>query len=72
MERLTQNDIAIAGVLKRLVHKGKFELMGDALVQSGALFQWLDNLDKRIEETLKPVVNPVINLQAEQPEKRKK
>lgn len=53
VQKLTAEDVKVAKALKNLVLQGKFEIRGDAVRMAGSLFTWFDNLDARIEETIK-------------------
>lgn len=53
IRKLDKNDVALCKAFKSIVLEGKFEVQGKALAQVGALFRWIDDLDKRIEETIK-------------------
>lgn len=61
IQKLTKEDVKVAAALKSVVLQGKFEMKGDAVALAGSLFRWLDNLDKRIEETLKPAPQPAVD-----------
>jgi hypothetical protein len=54
IEKLTKRDAEMCRAFKSIIHKGKFEVQGDALTKVGAFFKWFDDLDKRIEKTLEP------------------
>lgn len=58
VERLTKKDADICRALRAVILKGKFEVQGEAMRQVGLLFSWLSDLDRRIEETLKPLPPP--------------
>lgn len=53
VKRLTKEDAAFARGLRSIIHQGAFTMKGDAVLKAAPLFQWLDTLDKRIEETVK-------------------
>jgi hypothetical protein len=75
MEKLTQKDVVICRALRNIVLNGKYEIMGEALEQSGALFNWFSTLDQRIEETIKPpppMLSPYAVVEAPKPDKKKK
>lgn len=52
--KLDKKDVELCRAMKAIISKGKFEIQGEALTQVGALFKWFADLDKRIEETIKP------------------
>lgn len=52
--KLDKKDVELCRAMKAIINKGKFEIQGEALTQVGALFKWFSDLDKRIEETIKP------------------
>lgn len=51
--KFTTKDVGLARALRSIVHAGKYEIQGQALVQAGVVFHWLDMLDKKIEATVK-------------------
>lgn len=55
VKRLEKQDVEICKAFASIIREGKFEIKGDAVQKCGALFSWFSTLDKRIEETLKPV-----------------
>ena len=60
VKRLEKRDAAMCKAFKNIVLQGKFEVQGAAQATVGSLFQWFNDLDKRIEETLKPIPGPPI------------
>lgn len=58
VERLTKKDADICRAFRSVVLQGKFEVQGEAARQVGLLFSWFSDIDKRIEETLKPLPPP--------------
>lgn len=48
-----QKDISYFKAFKAVVLKGKFETQGEALAQVGALFQWFNSLEAKIENSMK-------------------
>jgi hypothetical protein len=56
--KLNKQDVEICRAFRNLIIQGKFEFQGSAIQQGGALFKWFADLDKRIEETLKPAPPP--------------
>lgn len=53
IQKLNRSDVEICKAFKTIVSKGKFEIQGEALMKVGAIFKWFEELDKRIEETIK-------------------
>jgi hypothetical protein len=58
VERLTKKDADICRAFRSIILKGKYDIHGEAVRQAGLLFSWFSDLDKRIEETLKPFPPP--------------
>lgn len=44
-----KNDLNYYKAFKAIVMKAKFETQGDALIQVGALFQWFNSLESKID-----------------------
>lgn len=47
-------DLNYFKAFKSIVLKGKFEAQGEALAQVGALFQWFNSLEQKIETSMQP------------------
>lgn len=45
-------DLAKYKAFKTVLKKGRFEIAGEAVIVSGMLFTWFDELEKRIESSL--------------------
>lgn len=60
IHRLNRKDMEISKALVELVGKAEFNIKGADAAKFGALLQWLTCLEKRIEETLKPLPPPVL------------
>jgi|WetSurSiteA1Bulk_404760.scaffolds.fasta_scaffold135782_2 hypothetical protein len=55
---LTIEDIAMYKAFKTIVKKGRFEISGEAIIVSGKLFTWFENLEKEIESQAYPDLEP--------------
>jgi hypothetical protein len=51
--KLEPRDVDLCRAFLSVVKQGKFEIKGDAVSQVGMLFKWFNDLDKRIEETIR-------------------
>jgi len=59
--KLNKSDVEICRAFKAIVKDANFDVKGEALSKLGALFRWFEELDKRIEETVKaPPAPPII------------
>lgn len=58
--KLNKSDAELCRAFRSVINKGKFEIQGEACAKVGAMFKWFSDLDKRIEETIKPSDAPVI------------
>lgn len=50
-----KNDLNYYKAFKAVVMKAKFETQGEALTQVGALFQWFNSLENKIDSQVNPV-----------------
>ena len=57
-KKLTKEDADMCRAFKAIIHQGGFTMKGDVIIQCGTLFTWFQDLDKRIEETIKPLPLP--------------
>lgn len=72
IDKLNKRDVEMCRAFKGIIHKGKFEIQGEALMKVGAFFKWFEDLDKRIEETLKPTPPETIRKEVGHAEEKKK
>jgi hypothetical protein len=63
VQKLNKKDAEICKLFKAIVAKGKFEIQGEALAQAGAFFQWFNQLEAKILETIKePPAPPAMKM----------
>jgi hypothetical protein len=52
--QLNSDDLKKHKALKMIIDKSRIELKGDAVNAVSSIFQWYDDLGKRLEDALKP------------------
>lgn len=54
--KISHSDINNLKMLKSVMMSGKFELKGDAIVMVASLVSWIDELELKLLESMKPKI----------------
>lgn len=54
--KISHSDINNLKMLKSVMMSGKFELKGDAIVMVASLVGWIDELEAKLLESMKPKI----------------
>lgn len=57
-EVITKNDAEMARALRSVLSQAQFPIKGEAILKVASLIQWINTLDKKIENTCAEVSKP--------------